>query len=103
MTLQPDPLLPYAAQNRAGDPSGRLAADRSLSPEQLLAALHASRSGLQSADAAKRLQQYGPNKIQAQQQSTAVRLLLSQFKSPLVLILVFAAIISASPGNGPMR
>jgi P-type Mg2+ transporter len=66
----------------------------SLAPEQLFSALHASSNGLQPADAEQRLKQYGPNTIRAQQQATALRLLLSQFKSPLVLILIFAAVVS---------
>lgn len=71
----------------------------SLTPEQLLYNLHASRNGLQPADAEQRLKQYGLNAISAQQQATALRLLLSQFKSPLVLILIFAAIISGIVGE----
>lgn len=71
----------------------------SLSPEALLSALHTSRNGLESADAEQRLKQYGLNTIQSQQQTTAFRLLLSQFKSPLVLILIFAAIISGIVGE----
>ena len=71
----------------------------SLAPEQLLSALHASRNGLQPADAEQRLKQYGLNTIRAQQQATALRLLLSQFKSPLVLILIFAAIVSGIVGE----
>ena len=66
----------------------------SATPEQLLLDLHTTRNGLQPTDAEQRLKQYGLNEIGAQQQATAVRLLLSQFKSPLVLILIFAAIVS---------
>ena len=54
---------------------------------------------LQPDEAARFLQQYGPNTIRAQQQATALRLLLSQFKSPLVLILIFAAIVSGIVGE----
>ena len=71
----------------------------SLPSEQLLSALHASPNGLQPADAEQRLQQYGQNTINAQKQATALRLLLSQFKSPLVLILIFAAIVSGVVGE----
>jgi Mg2+-importing ATPase len=71
----------------------------SLTPEQLLSSLHASRNGLQPAEAEQRLKQYGLNTIRARQQATAVRLLLSQFKSPLVLILIFAAIVSGVVGE----
>ncbi len=71
----------------------------SLAPEQLLSALHASRKGLKPVDAQQRLKEYGLNTIRAQQQVTALRLLLSQFKSPLVLILIFAAIVSGIVGE----
>jgi P-type Mg2+ transporter len=71
----------------------------SLAPEQLLSTLHSSRNGIQPADAEQRLKQYGLNTIRAQPQTTALRLLLSQFKSPLVLILIFAAIISGIVGE----
>jgi len=71
----------------------------SLTPEQLLSALHASRNGLQPSDAEKRLKQYGLNTIRTQQQATALGLLLRQFRSPLVLILIFAAIVSGVVGE----
>jgi len=71
----------------------------SQSSEQLLTALHSSDKGLQQSDAEKRLDQYGPNTIRAQQQATAFRLLLNQFKSPLVLILIFAAVVSGFVGE----
>jgi P-type Mg2+ transporter len=71
----------------------------STGPEQLLSGLHATVDGLVPSDAARRLKQYGPNTIRAQQQVNALRLLLSQFKSPLVLILVFAAIVSGAVGE----
>lgn len=71
----------------------------SMSQEQLLAALHSSEHGLQAADAQGRIKQYGPNAIKVRQQGTALNLLLNQFKSPLVLILIFAAAISAFVGE----
>lgn len=63
--------------------------------DRLLTALNSSAEGLSSAQAAHRLQQVGPNTLKAGQQVTALGLLLNQFKSPLVLILVFAVIVSA--------
>ena len=71
----------------------------SVPPEQLLATLHASVNGLQPEEAAARLRQYGPNRIEAQHQSSALRLLLRQFRSPLVLILIFAAVVSGVVGE----
>ena len=38
---------------------------------------------------------YGPNLLRARQETTAWRAFLAQFKNPLVLILVFAAVTSA--------
>ncbi len=64
------------------------------SPEELLLNLQSSRSGLQQDEAEKRIQQYGLNSLVARQNTSALRLLLGQFKSPLVLILIVAAIIS---------
>jgi len=60
----------------------------------LLITLNGSADGLNSTEAARRLQQYGSNTLKAGQQVTALGLLLNQFKSPLVLILVFAVIVS---------
>lgn len=46
--------------------------------------------GLSNKEADRRLQQFGPNTLKAGQQVMAFGLLLNQFKSPLVLTLVFA-------------
>src|SRR4029078_6433662 len=73
----------------------------SIPPEQLLTDLGTSPNGLSQADAERRLQEYGPNSIKPGGQTTALGLFLNQFKSPLVLILVFAAIISVIAGEWP--
>ncbi len=67
--------------------------------ESLLAALHTSNTGIQQSEADNRIKQYGPNVLKAQRQTSAFGLLLRQFKSPLVLILIFAAIVSAFLGE----
>ncbi len=71
----------------------------SLPLDKLLSSLGASEDGLQPEEAEQRLKLYGPNTIRAQRKATALRLLLSQFKSPLVLILIFAAIVSGVVGE----
>ncbi|MFN8381551.1 MAG: magnesium-translocating P-type ATPase [Anaerolineales bacterium] len=71
----------------------------SFSREHLIDILHASENGLRQTDADTRLKQYGLNALKAQQQNTVFKLLLSQFKSPLVLILIFASIVSAFVGE----
>ncbi|GIW25706.1 magnesium-translocating P-type ATPase [Meiothermus sp.] len=52
-------------------------------------------AGLDPTEARRRLQQGGPNTLQTRRRTTALAVLLAQFKSPLVLMLVFAASVSA--------
>ena len=70
-----------------------------LSTDQLFSTLHTTLNGLQQTDAENRIKQYGSNTLKAQRQTTALGLLLSQIKSPLVLILIFASIVSAFVGE----
>ncbi len=58
------------------------------------AALGSGSGGLSSAKAAAQLRQVGPNSVEDASKTSALRLLLQQFESPLVLILIFAAVIS---------
>jgi magnesium-transporting ATPase (P-type) len=53
-----------------------------------------SRAGLTSAEAARRLIQYGPNDPAPKKQRSHLVDLLSQFGSPLVAILIFASVVS---------
>ncbi len=71
----------------------------SMDIKQLLSMLHTSEEGLKSAEANERLKLVGLNTISAKQKTTVFRLFLSQFKSPLVLILIFAAIVSGIVGE----
>lgn len=66
----------------------------SLSREQLLAALNVNANGLTANEAAARLKTHGPNALEATKRSTALGLFMNQFKNPLVLILIFASVIS---------
>ena len=86
---------PSAQQDAQGTPAEYW----TLKPEELLSSLRTTNTGLQSADAEQRLKQDGLNTIKAKQQTTALGLFLSQFKSPLVLILIFAAIVSLLVGG----
>ncbi|CAN7717390.1 MULTISPECIES: magnesium-translocating P-type ATPase [unclassified Variovorax] len=61
----------------------------------LLAELSSGIEGLSSAEAAQRLKTAGINAIDEEADRGVVRLLLGQFKSPLVLILVFGGAVSA--------
>jgi Mg2+-importing ATPase len=70
-----------------------------LTADQLFTALDTTGNGIQPTDTAGRLKKYGLNALKEQRKTSAVGLLLSQFRSPLVLILVFAAIVSAYLGE----
>ncbi|MBC7262099.1 MAG: HAD-IC family P-type ATPase, partial [Chloroflexi bacterium] len=67
----------------------------SQSLDSLLAALRSSREGLGADEVQRRLAQYGANVLKPKRRLTAWQLFLEQFKSPLVLILIFAAGVSA--------
>jgi Mg2+-importing ATPase len=67
----------------------------SRSPDALLAALGSTSAGLSQVEIEPRLAQYGPNTLKAQRQATPLGLFLNQFKSPIVIILLFATGISA--------
>jgi P-type Mg2+ transporter len=60
----------------------------------LLAELGADVQGLTAREAAERLRSHGPNAVEDQRQLASFRLLLRQFESPLVLVLVFGAAVS---------
>ena len=66
----------------------------SMDPGDALAALESSNDGLSSAEAARRLQQYGPNVLEKTRRRGTFSLFIGQFKSPIILILIGAAIIA---------
>jgi Mg2+-importing ATPase len=65
----------------------------------LLQTLETPASGLTAAEAASRLGANGPNALGRRGRGSAVLVFARQFRSPLVLILVFAAIVSAFVGE----
>ncbi len=69
-------------------------AEWSLQPEQLMAAMSSDTNGLAPAEAALRLSRYGPNALAATKKQGPLGLYANQFKSPLVLILIVASIVS---------
>jgi Mg2+-importing ATPase len=82
-----------------GKPTDGLNSYWSQPAERVLATLESSFQGLTSAVAQRRLEEVGPNLLRARERVTALRLFLAQLKSPLVLILVFAAVISLLTGE----
>lgn len=62
-------------------------------------ATESSPAGVSEAEAAERLRRDGPNLIGAKKQHRGLRLLLSQFTSPIILILVVATVLSIALGD----
>jgi Mg2+-importing ATPase len=60
----------------------------------LPSALRTTAAGLSAAEAAERLRLYGPNTLRERRRSNALALLLRQFSSPIVLILLAAAVLA---------
>jgi Mg2+-importing ATPase len=71
----------------------------SLNSAAVLAQEQTSARGLTADEARRRLARYGPNRLQPAKQSDTLTLLAAQFKSPIVLILFFAAGLSAFLGE----
>jgi len=66
----------------------------SFTVERVVEGLGASPGGLTFEEARRRLALYGRNHLKLRKRSSALRLLLSQFKSPLIIILLLAAVLS---------
>ncbi len=66
----------------------------SLTLQDLLLLLNSSRAGLAAAEAERRLAQHGPNSLRPDTNGRIIRLLLRQFTSPIVLLLLGAALLS---------
>jgi len=66
----------------------------SVSSEHVIADLNASVHGLSHAEVQTRQQQWGPNCLPSSRAPGLIRVFLHQFASPLIYVLIFAAIIS---------
>ena len=73
----------------------------SLPVDEVLAQLGSSTGGLSAAEARERLSRFGANLLKPKKRTDAAALLLAQFKSPLVLILIFAAGLAFLTGDRP--
>ena len=67
--------------------------------KELMSELGTSVAGLSETTARAHLAQYGPNRVNEHRNKQAWRLMLDQFASPLVLILVFAVAVSMAAGE----
>lgn len=67
----------------------------SMPADEVAGTLNSSSNGLSQTDAQEILEHTGPNQIRSREQVTPLGLFLNQFKSPIVLILIGATVVSA--------
>ncbi|MEJ2672289.1 MAG: cation-transporting P-type ATPase, partial [Deltaproteobacteria bacterium] len=61
---------------------------------QVFTELDTSAQGLTEAEAKERLKKFGPNKLAEAEKISWLKILLHQFKSPLIYILLIAAVVT---------
>ncbi|MDH4212702.1 MAG: HAD-IC family P-type ATPase [Candidatus Thorarchaeota archaeon] len=66
---------------------------------ECLQSLGTNVEGLSSYDVQQRLQEYGPNRLSVEKGDNALIMFLKQFKSPLVYVLILAAVVSLIGGH----
>ncbi|MBR2926987.1 MAG: calcium-translocating P-type ATPase, PMCA-type [Clostridia bacterium] len=66
--------------------------------EQVLQALNAGEEGLSSAEAQKRLEENGKNRLEAAKGKSLIMRFLEQLADPMIIILIVAAVISGALG-----
>src|SRR5688572_25514968 len=71
----------------------------SLDPPEVAKQLQSTSSGLSGEEAAHRLRTYGPNDVRARRELSRLDVLGRQLRSPLLLLLVFAAGASLVAGE----
>ncbi|MEF8773968.1 MAG: HAD-IC family P-type ATPase, partial [Halobacteriales archaeon] len=69
--------------------------------EEVFEAVDSGVAGLSEAEAARRLEEHGPNEIREGEEVSPVEILLDQFRDVLIYLLVFAALISLAVGLLP--
>jgi len=71
--------------------------------DQVMERLHTSPHGLSSEEVESRRALYGPNEVVREKKLAAFRQFIGQFKNPLIIILLLAAVLSVFLENLSMR
>ena len=64
--------------------------------EEVLASLSTAEAGLAGQEPLTRLEQYGPNKLAEGKKTTLLERFLAEFKNPMIIILLIAAVVSGA-------
>jgi P-type Mg2+ transporter len=95
-------LLPsrrLLARGQVSAPPPNLEAYWALEPTELFRRLRSGPEGLSSAEALDRLNRYGANELREQRPLSRLAVLANQLRSPLLLLLLFAAAVSLLTGQ----
>ncbi|HUG47419.1 MAG TPA: HAD-IC family P-type ATPase [Candidatus Limnocylindria bacterium] len=65
-----------------------------LTPDELISGLRTGSDGLPAAEAAARLERFGPNELPGAAGRSALAILFAQFRSPLIYILLLAGVLT---------
>ncbi len=69
-----------------------------VSTEEVLAEVRSTEAGLSSQEAAERLKANGPNQLEEPPKQSLLARFIEQFKNPMILVLIAAAVVSALTG-----
>ena len=93
-------LATHPATRPATRPEGgALGAYWAIEPAELLRRLQSAAEGLSSAEARGRLRTFGRNELREERHLSRLRVLWNQIRSPLLLLLLFAAAVSVATGE----
>ncbi len=103
-SLTPDAAVRQPAGERSAkgstEQAGLGTSDLSALPfAELLQLLHSTETGLRTSDAASILKIVGPNQVESAKPKGLLSAFIERFSNPLVLILLFAAAVSAFTGD----
>jgi Mg2+-importing ATPase len=106
LSVTPNATAPQPAGERSTKGAAERVApgtsDLALLPlPELLQFLHSTDTGLSAPDAASILKAVGPNRIESAKRKSLLTAFIERFSNPLVLILLFAAAVSAFTGDVP--
>src|SRR6056297_1287458 len=69
--------------------------------EAVLSSVGSDREGLSDSEAGQRLEEHGENRVRQASERTALDIFVSQFRNPLIYLLVVAALLSLATGFIP--
>ncbi len=77
----------------------KLSAFWSITPDETFKELQTNANGITDSEAEKRTELYGLNRLKPKKKADSFTLLIAQFKSPIIIILIFAVILSIFLGD----